>query len=123
MADELTVNISAQLLNGNLDRAFTKTGLQFTQDAQGANGVVVSIGSGAEEDIVHAEIGTLGWCFLFNLDDTNFVTYGPNSAGSMVPFGRIEAGEPAAFRLEPGITIRAQADTAAVELDVLILED
>jgi hypothetical protein len=41
----------------------------------------------------------------------------------MVPFIRLEAGESCALRLSPGITIKAQANTAAVKMKVLILED
>ena len=68
------------------------------------------------------DVSTLGWLVLQNLDTTNYVTYGPDSTG-MVDFGRIEAGEIAVLRLEPGITIKAQANTAAVDLLVKVFED
>lgn len=123
MADELSVKLYAKLVNGGLERTFSPSRFSVTQTAIGSIWTTVSIGFAAEEDIATTEIGTLGWCFLRNLDDTNYVTYGPKSGGVMVALGRIEAEECAAFRLEPGITIRAQANTAAVELDVMVLED
>lgn len=121
MANEISIDITGVVDNGT-ERTFDATGLQFDQAAKGARWVTVSVGNAAEEDIVTTEIGTLGWLFMKNLDSTNYVIYGPKS-GTMVDFGRIEAGEPAAMRLEPGITITAQANTAAVELDIMILED
>ena len=121
MADELSVSIYGKLENGDLERLFNPDTISVDQAAKGARWVVVNVGT-SEEDIVTTEIGTLGWCFLRNLDSTNYVQYGPKDT-TMKVFGRIEAGEVAGFRLEPGITIRAKANTAAVELDVLILED
>lgn len=122
MADEISVTITAELSNDGLERFFDGSGLTFTQAAKGAIHICQNIGFAASEAIVTTEIGTLGWCFLKNLDDTNYVKYGPDSGG-MVNFAKIQPGEIAAFRLYPGITFHAQADTAAVELDILILEN
>lgn len=121
MANELTVSVSASLVNGNHRASFAPGAIQVTQAAQGMHGPVVSVGT-SEEDLAVGDVGTLGWLFLRNLDPTNFVTYGPKDT-TMKAFGRLEPGEIACLRLEPGITLRWQADTAACKVQVMLLED
>lgn len=123
MANELTIDINAQLANGSHEETFQTGQLQFDQAAIGAHAPVVIVGQAAEEDLDVGDISTEGWLFLRNLDSTNYVTYGPKSGGVMVPLGRLEPGEPASFRLEPGVVLRWQADTADVKVKVLLLED
>lgn len=123
MTNELTVNISSNLTNGNHKESFGSGTFRVDQDAIGAHSPVVIVGT-SEEVMAVGDVSTLGWLFLQNLDDTNYVTYGPDDGGgSMVAFGRIEPGELHAFRLEPGITMRWQADTADVKVKMLLLED
>jgi hypothetical protein len=95
---------------------------EITQAAQGAHSPVVSVET-VEEDLPIGDITTLGWLYLRNLDTTNYVTYGPKSGGAMVAFGRIKPGEPALMRLEPGITLRWVANTAAVKIQVKLFQD
>jgi len=121
MADEITINIRGQVVNGFMKRVFAPGSLKFTQASVGSQWFTWNVGT-SEEDLTLVDITTEGWCFMRNVDATNYVTYGPKDT-TMKAFGRIEAGEVAAMRLEPGITIRAIADTAAVDLDILILED
>lgn len=124
MANEIRVGASLECNNGNF--ILPKVGgntQNVTQNTLGG-GVpgMVSIGT-SEEDIVTTDISTLGWCFIKNLDPTNFIKYGPKSGGSMIEFGKLKAGEAAVFRLMTGITIRAVADTAACKVQILILND
>lgn len=122
MADEITVTLRATVDNGEYHDEFRGGTFKFDQAAIGAHGPVVSVGT-AEEDLTTGDISTLGFLFLKNTDVANYVTYGPKSAGVMVPFGRIKAGEVACVRLEPGITLRWQANTAAVKVQILLLEN
>lgn len=121
MANELQLAISATLTNGYLSEVFNPGTIQVTQTTLGSYAPVVSVGT-SEEDMLAGDVGTLGYLFIRNLDAANYVTYGPKSGGAMVAFGRIKAGEAAAIRLEPGITLRWQANTAAVKVKVLLLE-
>lgn len=121
MADEIKLTIQGSLTNGKLSETFAPGQISITQTTQGSHGSTVSVGT-SEEDLSVGDISTLGLLFLRNLDSTNYVTYGPKSAGAMVAMGRIKAGEVAALRLEPGITLRWQANTAAVKVKVLLLE-
>lgn len=122
MASELTVTIQATLINGGYKETVNPGQQSITQAAIGGYGGVVSVGT-SEEDLSTGDVSTLGWLFITNLDSTNYVIYGPKSGGSMVSFGRIEAGETHAVRLNPGVTLRWQANTAAVKVKVLLLED
>lgn len=109
-------------MNGNLKAAFQPGVLQVDQAVGVIYGPVVIVGT-SEEDLLIGDIATLGYVFLRNLDAANFVTYGPKSGGSMIPFGRIKAGEIAMLRLEPGITWRWIADTGSVKVQVLLLNN
>lgn len=122
MANELTINLYASITNGNFKAVFDANGQSITQTTLGGHAPVWIVGNGAEEDLAVGDVSTLGWLFMRNLDSTNYVTYGPKSAGSMVALGRIKAGETVAMRLEPGVTVRAQANTASVKVQVLLLE-
>jgi len=122
MADELKVQVTATLNKGNYANKFEPGLISIDVDAVGGHRPVVSVGT-SEEVISPGDVSTEGWCFMRNLDSTNYVQWGPESGGSMVTVGRIEAGEVACFRMEPGITFRAKANTATVLLEFWLIED
>ena len=77
-----------------------------------------------EENILTTEVGTEGWVALLNLDAANYVEWGASATTpTIATIGRLEAGEMAVFRMEPGTTLRAKANTAACEVEVWVLED
>ena len=80
--------------------------------AAGPSPGYVNVGT-SEEVISFAELTTLGLIQIVNTDSTNFVQFGPESSGAMVAAMRLKPGEPNQFRLEPGVTYRAKADTAS----------
>jgi len=123
MSNEIKIRLSATLDNGSLHDSVTGLGqVNVDQANPGRGGHLQTIGT-SEEDIDLGDISVAGYCFLRNTDAMNFVTYGPKSGGSMVDFGKLKPGEPAFLRLAPSLIIRAQADTAAVKLDVKVWED
>ena len=122
MAGTIAVTATMTVTNGAFSATLAERNASYVQDAIGMATGVVSIGYSAEEDIATGDISTLGWLWMKNLDDTNYFTYGPKS-GTMVAFGRCEPGEIVLLRLEPGITITAQANTADVLADIRIFED
>lgn len=67
-------------------------------------------------------IATEGILVVENKDTTNYVDIGPDASGTMVPFGRILAGEGYVIRLCPGLTGKMQANTASVLVDLWLLE-
>lgn len=121
MANELTVNIQAGLVNGNLREDFNFGPLRYDQAVVGAYSSAINVGT-SEEVVATGDIGTFGYAFFRNTDATNYVDVGPESGGAMVGFLRIKAGQVAGMPLKPGITIRAQANTGAVKLFMLLLE-
>src|SRR5262245_53922502 len=115
MASELKINFGVTYANGALADAVAPYTASVNQTTQQFHGTVVSVGT-SEEDLTTGDIGTLGYIYVKNLDATNYVQWGPKSGGSMVAFGRLKAGESAILRLEPGITLRWVANTAAVKV-------
>lgn len=121
MANELQITLKSRLANGEFVDLIEGQTYQVTQAAIGGHFGVVTVGT-SEEDVAVGDVSTLGWLYLKNLDSTNYVTYGPKDT-TMKAFGRLEPGEFAMLRLEPGITIRWKADTAAVKVLTKIYED
>lgn len=124
MANEIKVGASLEVTNGNFKLPKAGTAIQQIDQSTPGGGVpgTVSIGT-SEQDIILTEIGTFGWARIENTDATNFLTYGPKSAGVMVVFGRLRPGEAAVMRLEPGITLRMIANTAPVLAFIQVVED
>lgn len=96
---------------------FITPSVTLTQTTLGYFGGVLSIGT-SEEDITFTDVTTPRRLCMLNLDTTNFVKYGPKSAGSMVEFGRLKPdATPHSLDLAPsGVTLRMIADTAACKV-------
>jgi hypothetical protein len=122
MAGAISILQSLALVNGVHRESFTTGNLSVVQTGQGAHGTVASVGT-SEEDIAFGDVSTRGFAILQNLDDTNYVTWGPVSGGSMVAAGRLKPGETAILRLDPAASYKWQANTAACLVKQLILED
>jgi hypothetical protein len=119
MANEISASASLSVVNGNLSERLSIT-KNFDQAAVGGPAPgTVSVGT-SEETISTSEISTLGWCFIQNLDATNYVRIG---FATTVYGIRLEAGEFAMFRLNPGATIYAIANTAACKVLFKVFED
>ena len=118
MANELTITVQANLINGNLRKPFQPAQFNVDQTTANAAGGPQTIGT-TEEQLGQGDVSTLGWLFLTNTDTTNYVQIG-FSAGT---YGiRIAAGQTMAIPLEPGATIYCKANTAACIVDYLITE-
>ena len=125
MANEITVSVSLKCVNGDFRFERRINSVSVTQAAIGGNGGVQEIGFAAHEALALGDVGTEGWLIVRNIDDTNFVDLGVDVAAAFEPFIRLEPGEPALFRLskDAGATPYAQADTAAVKVEFMLLED
>lgn len=118
MANELSFTLGALLSNGNLVDSIPTFINRITQTNAELLNKTVSVVHTAEADLDTTGITTLGYVYLRNVSTVNFVKYGPKSGGVMVALGRLNPGEWALIRLEPGITLRWIADTATVKLQV-----
>jgi hypothetical protein len=121
VSNEITIGYTFSVNNGGYSSQKSES-LSVGQTTSGAEKSIISIGT-SEGDLSFPNIATLGFCRMKNLDATNFITIGPKSAGAMVGYQKIKAGEAAVLRLLPGITLRAKADTAAVKLEIEVLND
>ncbi len=122
MAAEITLSINLRVANGSFVEQFSPGQQSIDQTVVGRGGYVQSIGI-ADQVVTIGTMTNFGYAVLRNLDATNFVTFGPESGGALVPFGKLKPGEIAIVRLKPGIVLRAQADTAPVKLDVRVYEN
>lgn len=126
MANEIKVTASLTYANGNLGSLTVPSRTQqITQNtaAPARAGGSQTIGFAAHEALVVTDITTLGVVHFRNRDATNFVEIGVDVAGTFYPVVRLNANESWIFRSAQGITLYAQADTAAVILDRDILDD
>lgn len=119
MANEISVQFSGTVSNGNLfDKFGPETG-QFNLNQATAGGPApgfVTIGT-SEEDISFGDLATPTLVVITNLDTTNFVKYGPkNASNALQDFGKILAGKTNFITLDSGVTLRMQADTANVNV-------
>lgn len=122
MADELKYTLNVTHVNGDLKVSYASGQVGVDQTTKGAYQNVQVVGTSEEVIATGADLTAFGYCLLVNLDATNYVEFGPESAGAMVAIGKLKAGEHAWLRLKPGITLRAQANTANVRLLVTILD-
>lgn len=78
-----------------------------------------SVGTTEESIGWSSDIGDEGYVFLRNLDATNYVQFGFSTGVYGI---RLRAGEFGIFRLEPGATLYAKANTAAVNVQYIVYE-
>lgn len=119
MSQELTASVAAtETKNGvSFQKNFT-----FQVDVTGNSpaSYIQNIGT-ADETLDLSDVGTLGFICLKNIDDTNYVEIGYTSG---TYFAKLKAGEACLFRAGAGLTaIHAKANTAAINLEVLLLPD
>jgi hypothetical protein len=121
MANEISVNASIEVTNGNMKDTFAPGRRTYDQTAVGGPVPGYQTIGTSEETVSTSEISTLGWCMFRNLDATNYVRWGFSTG---VYGGRMEAGETAGpFRLNPGTTIYMIANTAACKVQIKVYED
>ena len=117
MANELSIRVQLSFSKGgakvsrNISKSITVTGDAFTSGVQ-------SIGTASEEILYQgAELGTLGYVFIINLDATNYIQVGITGQYSI----RVRAGEFALFRADADIY--AKANTGACLVEYVLIED
>lgn len=118
MANELKIIVSLDFSKGGAkaDRAESirvdVTGDAFTHEVQ-------AVGTSEEELAQGADLGTPGYIFIKNLDDTNYVEVGSTTGVYDI---KLKAGEIAVYR-HNGTTIYAKANTAACLVEYWLIED
>lgn len=124
MSNEVNYSISLAAVKSTLSikREYMRKTADVAGDAYSAQ--VQSIPTTAEGTAVTVAtaVGTPGFAMFVNLDATNFVTLGCKPAATYYPFITLKAGEACLLRLTD-TTFHALADTAAVLLESIIIED
>jgi hypothetical protein len=121
VSDEITVNASLKFEKAGSKFTMSVTtlkvsvtGKRFVHDRQ-----LIGV---TEEAIDLGDIATGGWFFAINQDSTNFVSI--RSGTGATNLVKLKAGECAMFRLSGSATAPfAIADTAACDLEYLLIED
>lgn len=120
MANEIRMTVAGRVENGNFRDDFSFGQILIDQANPGRGGHVQAIGT-SEEIIDFGDVSVEGLLVMRNIDETNYVTWGPDSTG-MVGLGRMAPGKIAILQIEPGTVVKAQADTATCKIDVRLYE-
>jgi len=120
MADELTITTQLVFEKGNTK--VRRGSKDVTIDVTGTDMIhaTQAVGNASAENVAKGEITTPGYMWVKNLDGTNFVQIGYDDSG-FKPTVKLLAGEEALFRCAQ-TTPQAQADTAAVNIEYIIVE-
>lgn len=123
MAGVIRFNHDFYVQNGALVQGPTFVRAELTQTGQGGpNPGTVTVTTTAAS--ISTGLSSLGMCRVTNLDTANFVEIGPYTGGTLYPFIKLKPNDPPfIFRLKPGITIGAKADTANCKVNFEIFED
>ena len=124
MANEKTVSITLSVKNGDLDRTSKVNNLKLDQTNARAASDTQTVGT-TEELLAVGDLTTPAECYLRNLDATNFVTVGVKPASTYYPVFRLKANSkmPLCGLIESGVSLYVKADTAACDIDKLILDE
>lgn len=119
---DISLTTSFNVSKGSLKRAIQRAQqITFAAGAPTKAAGVANIGFAAHEALPMQDVSAAGWAFFENLDATNFVRLGIDSAGTFVPFLKLMPGESVIVRLATNAPY-AKADTAAVQLDYEIYQ-
>ena len=119
MADEITASLKLSFTKNGVTEDMVATGLQIDMSGSKYIKNVQSIAT-SETALQKGSVGTPGFCLMKNLDATNFVSVrGSTGAANCA---KIKPGEAVLLRFS-GSAPYLIADTAAVSVEYLLIED
>lgn len=125
MASEITVNLSGTISRGTAPynitgEIFPSGSVSFDSSTTLRDCIIKSIATSDTSltALLPNTDNAEGLLYIKNLDQTNYVTFGPDSGGSIVPMVRLNPGKVALIPLYPTVTLRAQANTGACICDI-----
>lgn len=119
MADEITVQLSLAYSSGEASIDFNLGVLKGDQSSFGGLKATQNVGT-SEETLNVGDVTNEGVVLMWNLDDTNFVEVG---VATGVYFGELQPQKlPMLIPLKSGQTVYLKADTAACEIQYVLLE-
>ncbi len=121
MADEIKINLSAILENGQLKEQVKPSTINITQTTLGAHSPVVTVGT-TSEALPFGDVATSGIMFLENLEPTttgNSILIGPEStASALIPYQTLRPKHVHIVQITTGVTVRIQASASTVKMKV-----
>ena len=120
MSDELRLTMQMTLINGNLRKSIQPVLSAIDQADDLAFEDVNPIATSEESISSFGSVANEGYCFLQNLDETNYIEIGFSTGVYGI---KLKAGEASILRLVPGLTLYLRANTATCNLYLVVLED
>ncbi|MGL4463008.1 MAG: hypothetical protein ACRC1K_12735 [Planctomycetia bacterium] len=122
MANELQVISQLTFQKGNFTTVSRGSTSVLNRNVAGTkyHQTVQSVGT-TEEALSTGDVTAGGYVYLKNLDSTNFINVRAEAAGAA--FSKLKAGDVAQFPTAAAATIRVIADTAACDLEILIVSE
>ena len=122
MANEIAVSVSLSVNHSPMSAASKSISGSFDQAGinyfEGSQTIPTTAGGTA---LTKGGVGTIGWVWIKNTDSTHFVQIMTAVAGTA--FMKLKPGQAFEGPLDPGIAAPAAlADTASVNIEMLILE-
>ena len=123
MANEIRVGVNLSCDNGNFLASQNYTVQVDQTTAGGGNPGTVSVGTSYAQVSGLSDLTSEGYCVIRNLDGTNYIEIGVEVSAAFYPLIKLKAGEVGTFRLTPGVSVFARANTAACLTHFWCLED
>lgn len=126
MATEVvTLAWSLTFNNSTLQAVWSEPGKAFDQSGMHIHDTVQDIGTAAagEALVIPSDIGTNGFGFVENMDDTNYVEIGIQQGGTFYPLLHVKKNESFPLRWAQGVTPYARANTGVVKLRFGVAEN
>jgi hypothetical protein len=125
MPEEITQTLSLRLKHDNLIRNYDLPTEKIDQAVQAISDTTQVIPTSWTQIVIAADDVTLGKALFRNLDVDNYLQLGiiGSTGPTIKPFGRLKPGESNPFRLEPGISYWAKANTASCRLQTVVMND
>jgi hypothetical protein len=123
MSQEITATAALSVTKASLIHSQASLTIKPDMTGQGVFSQVVSVTT-SEANITVSGITNLGWAYVKNIDTLNYFTLGISATTpTLAALCKLKPGEFALMRLNPGVTLRAQANTGTVKALVTVYED
>lgn len=126
MANEITVNCSLSVNNGNYSESFSSGSPQFDQATQLVAAGIVEIGT-AVETVSLSDITSAGYAVFRNLSTatsgTAYIALGHYDGTNLHEFVSLRRGQPALLPLRATVTVGAKAYGQANKLRYIVLSE
>jgi hypothetical protein len=126
MANEITVNLSLSVRNGNYDDSVSESG-RFDQSQQRAVAAVVSVSSASVQVLSLGDVATAGYAAFRNLSTatagTAYIALGSYDGTNLHELVQLRRGQPAVFPLKGTVSVGAKSYGSVGSLRYIVLAE